>query len=110
MTTKLKPKLVARATPEEIEGLGKTSLGWEFPPEIFDGQWWRLEIENEKAQDQALTAYRRQAQTEHKRRAQAYRKQVGNKFYVFVRRTDLQYGEGGNKRIKMKEANGADES
>jgi hypothetical protein len=101
----LKPKAIARATPEEIENLrggnGRV-YKWEFPEESFDGNWWRLEFANKDDQSSGLNSWRSQATSTYKKRSQCYRK---GDTVVFVRLTKLDTtpGKGKPRRISKAE-------
>lgn len=96
-----KPLSITTISEEEVKSLtnvkGARSYKWEFPEETFDGQWWAIEVPNNKVAS-ALNSYRNQAQAVYKTRASCYR---GNDGRLFVRRlVDEPYalGDGRDRR------------
>lgn len=81
-----KPTAIKSVTEEEVKSLtrapGKRSYKWEFPKETFNGEWWGLEIPNNKVSS-AMNSYRNQCEALYGTRANAYRGSDGR---VFVRR------------------------
>ena len=101
----LKPKSIARATPEEIEVLGSRPPGgyrWVFPEEVFNGEWWRIEVEP-KQYTSALSSYRMQAAKVYKKRCQVYKKENGAVLFVRMTELDFKPGEMDGRRISRKD-------
>jgi hypothetical protein len=81
-----KPKQVAKASKQEIEHLhsrGARNYMWEFPEEVFNGEWWRIEVPNTDVKS-AGNSFRTQAHVVYKRRAKVHNKDGA----VFVRLSD----------------------
>ncbi len=80
------PTSVAPVTEEEVESLtnrkGPRSYKWEFPEETFNGDWWAVEVPNNKV-GSALNSYRNQCEAVYGTRATCYRGEDGR---LFVRR------------------------
>ena len=96
----LKPKAIAIASEEEINNLNvrEGTFTWDFPVEVFDGKWYRMDFANPKDAKSAQQSYRAQSAKRHKRRAQVYMKANS----IYVRLTDLEPGSGqATGRIKM---------
>lgn len=81
-----KPLSVTTISEEEVDSLttsrGARAYKWKFPEETFDGQWWALEIPNNKVAS-ALNSYRNQSQAVYGTRASCYRGSDGR---LFVKR------------------------
>ena len=100
----LRPKAIARATPEEIDNLSSNGrfYKWEFPEDTFNGEWWRMEFNNKADLASGINSWRTQATTVHKKRAQAYRK---GDTVAFCRLTklDVKPGQSRPRRISKQE-------
>lgn len=81
-----KPTAVTSITEEEVKTLTNPraagSYKWQFPDETFDGEWWALEVPNNRVAS-AMNSYRNQAEGRYGTRASCYRSTDGR---LFVRR------------------------
>lgn len=78
-----KPKKIVKATEEEIQNLharGARNYMWDFPEEMFNGEWWKVEVPNTDVKS-AGNSFRTQCHILYKRRANVHNKDGA----VFVR-------------------------
>lgn len=61
---------------------GPRRFKWEYPEEIFDGEWYAIEVPNNKVTS-ALNSYRNQSQSVYGTRASCFRGDDGR---LYVRR------------------------
>ena len=84
MSASKRPRRCRLATEDEIAELGGRESQWEFPHELFDGQWYRLSPPTPDSVLSMTTNYRKRAANRYGRRAKTYRKDG----FVYVRTTE----------------------
>lgn len=81
-----KPISVQSVSQEEVDAQtnsrGPRRYKWDFPEEIFDGEWWELEVPNDQVSS-ATNSYRNQAQSVYGTKASCFR---GDNERLYVRR------------------------
>ena len=80
----LKPKSVRPATEAEIKLLSTKATGWDFPEEVFDGEWYRLTAPSSTEVLSMLNSYRHHAERLYGKKVQTRRKDG----FLYVRRLD----------------------
>lgn len=78
-----RPKSVEKATEEEILHLrerGARNYMWEFPEEVFNGEWWKIEVPENQVSS-AGNSFRNQCHSVYHRRANVHNKNG----YIWVR-------------------------
>lgn len=71
-----KPKNIEKATDQDLEALfarGGGSYKWDFPDEVFNGEWWKIEVANDQVKS-AGNSFRNQAKAVYNRKANVHHK------------------------------------